>query len=83
MSGGDVCEDNRFKIIEAAKERLLYYTNIETSPEEMKCLNSFLYRCWQMKWIDERLISPGETERFERIKESDLRMGVVRYGCDR
>lgn len=27
-------------------------TNIEDSPEEMKVLNSFLLRCWQMGWLD-------------------------------
>lgn len=56
MDNGDVCGDNRFKIIEAAKERLLRCTNIETSPEEMKCLDSFLFRCWQMRWIDEKIL---------------------------
>lgn len=68
MKCSDICGDNRFEIIEAAKERLLYCTNIETSPDEMKCLDSFLFRCWQMKWIDEKLLSKEETERFEQLK---------------
>ena len=27
------------------------YTNIESSEEEMKVLDSFLQRCWQMGWL--------------------------------
>lgn len=48
----EVCTDNRFEIIAKAKEALLDSTNIETSPDEMACLNSFLFRCWQMDWLD-------------------------------
>lgn len=48
---GDVCTDNRFEIIEKAKQHLLTNTNIETSEDEMKCLDSFLFRCWQMGWL--------------------------------
>lgn len=48
----DVCGDNRFEIIERAKKHLIESTNIEASPEEMKVLNSFLYRCWQMGWLE-------------------------------
>ena len=43
--------DNRFETIERAKKDLLEATNIETSPDEMKVLNDFLYRCWQMGWL--------------------------------
>lgn len=46
------CSDNRFDIIEKAKEDILKKTNIETNNEEMKVLNSFLFRCWQMGWLD-------------------------------
>ncbi len=46
------CSDNRFEIIEIAKDALLCETNIETSPKEMECLDTFLYRCWQMGWLD-------------------------------
>lgn len=48
----DVCGDNRFVIIERAKNDLLVSTNIETSPNEMKVLDNFLFRCWQMGWLD-------------------------------
>lgn len=48
----EVCRDNRFEIIQKAKEHLLNATNINTSPDEMKVLDSFLFRCWQMGWLD-------------------------------
>lgn len=50
---GCVCGDNRFKIIEKAKEAILESTNIESSPEEMAVLDNFLFRCWQMGWLKE------------------------------
>lgn len=48
---GETCGDNRFQIIEKAKQDLLAKTNIETKPDEMMVLNSFLFRCWQMGWL--------------------------------
>ena len=48
----EVCGDNRFEIIEKAKRHLLDATNIDTSEDEMKVLDSFLFRCWQMGWLD-------------------------------
>ena len=48
----EVCCDDRFKIIEKAKEDLLEKTNIDTREDEMKVLDSFLFRCWQMGWLD-------------------------------
>ena len=44
--------DRRFEIIAKAKEDLIRSTNIETSEDEMKVLDSFLFRCWQMGWLD-------------------------------
>lgn len=49
----EVCKDGRFEVIDRAKLDLLECTNIETSHEEMKVLNSFLFRCWQMGWLDQ------------------------------
>lgn len=46
------CGDNRFEIIEAAKKDLLESTNIESDPDEMKVIDSILFRCWQMGWLD-------------------------------
>lgn len=49
---GENCSDNRFEIIEKAKKELLEWTNIDTSPDEMKVLDNFLFRCWQIGWLD-------------------------------
>lgn len=49
----DVCNDNRFELIDAAKAFLLENTNIEDSPTDMAALDSILYRCWQMGWLDQ------------------------------
>lgn len=49
---GDICGDNRFEIIEKAKKDILESTNINTSEAEMSVLDSFLFRCWQMGWLD-------------------------------
>lgn len=48
----EVCGDNRFEIIEKAKTALIESTNIETSEDEMKVIDNFLFRCWQMGWLD-------------------------------
>ena len=48
----EMCGDNRFEVIARAKEHLLDATNIETSEEEMAVLDNFLFRCWQMGWLD-------------------------------
>ena len=47
-----VVGDNRFEIIAKAKKDLIEGTNIETSEDEMKVLDNFLFRCWQMGWLD-------------------------------
>ena len=47
-----ICGDNRFHVISKAREALLESTNIKESPEEMAVLDSFLFRCWQMGWLD-------------------------------
>lgn len=48
----DICGDNRFEIIEKAKNDILDATNISTNPDEMKVIYRFLFRCWQMGWLD-------------------------------
>lgn len=53
MSLDTCCGDNRFEIIEKAKAGLLDSTDIDTSPEEMQVIDNFLFRCWQMGWLDE------------------------------
>ena len=49
---GEMCNDNRFELIEKAKQKLLKATNIETSQDEMKVLDSILFRVWQLGWLD-------------------------------
>ena len=49
----EVCGDNRFEVIEAAKRKLIEATNIESSPEEMAVLDQILFRMWQMGWLPE------------------------------
>lgn len=48
----DVCGDNRFIMIGRAKKDIINSTNIESSEDEMKALDIFLFRCWQMGWLD-------------------------------
>ena len=45
------CTDNRFEIINRAKKHIIESTNIDMSPDEMKVLDNFLFRCWQMGWL--------------------------------
>lgn len=51
-SMGDMCGDDRFEVIAKAKKALLESTNIEQSLKEMEVLDNFLFRCWQMGWLD-------------------------------
>ena len=55
----EICCDNRFEIIEKAKKHIIEATNIENSKDEMKVLGTFLFRCWQMGWLDQY---EGKTE---------------------
>lgn len=48
----EVCGDDRFELIDKAKAKLLEATNIEMRPDEMIVLDSILFRCWQMGWLD-------------------------------
>jgi len=73
-----VCGDNRFKIIEKAKQDLLRCTNIDTHKEEMDVLDDFLFRCWQMGWLDQYDVPSGQIPldyqqvRYERDVAFDL-----------
>ena len=64
----EICGDNRFEIIAKAKAHLLDATNIDTSPDEMKVLDNFLFRCWQMGWLD-RYDEPNSSEIPNNSKE--------------
>ena len=60
----DVCGDNRFEIIKAAKEHLLASTNIAARPDELAVLDSILFRAWQMGWLDK--YEPDYKERMKK-----------------
>ena len=47
----DLITGSQFEIIERAKADILESTNIDTSEDEMKVLDNFLFRCWQMGWL--------------------------------
>lgn len=64
----DKCGDNRFEIIEKAKQDLLNSTNMDSSKDEMKVLDNFLFRCWQMGWLNQyNLTSDAEGEDDEML----------------
>ena len=63
---------SQFEIIEKAKQALLDSTNIETSPEEMKVLDNFLFRCWQMGWLDKY-----EKDLVEVVRCKDCRYNMT------
>lgn len=64
----EVCTDNRFEIIEKAKKHILEATNINTSPEEMKLLDDFLFRCWQMGWLKQYDVKTNKNEKTFNIE---------------
>ena len=49
---GEICCDNRFELIKKYRQKMIAGTNIETSPDEMKVLDSILFRAWQLGWLD-------------------------------
>jgi hypothetical protein len=49
---GEVCSDNRFKIIDKVKNTLLERTNIDKSPKELEVLDVILFRLWQCRFFD-------------------------------
>lgn len=52
MSGGNVYGDNRFEVIELAKEYIINGTNIKSSPDEMKVLDNILFRFQKLGLLD-------------------------------
>lgn len=61
------CSDNRDKIINAAKQDILKATNIEDSPAEMAVLDNFLFRCYQMGWLNGYVKPTTDTSLHERF----------------
>lgn len=60
----NICNDDRFIIIERAKKDLLEKTNVDVN--EYQSLSSFMYKCWQMDWLDKYRGSCVENERVWR-----------------
>lgn len=60
----ETCGDNRFEIIQKAKEDLIRSTNIKTSPDEMAVLDNILLRAWQIGWLDK--YEPDYKERMKK-----------------
>lgn len=50
--GAIMAGDNRFEVIAKARKDITEATNIEMSPKEMEVLDNFLFRCWQMGWLN-------------------------------
>ena len=42
----EVCGDNRFELIEKYKKKLIEATNIEDDADDMKAIDSILFRFW-------------------------------------
>ena len=60
----EICGDNRFEIIQKAKEDMIKSTNIESRPDDMAALDSIIYRAWQMGWLDK--YEPDYKERMKK-----------------
>lgn len=68
----EICNDNRFELIEKYKKELLESTNIADSKEEMDVIDSILFRFWQMGWLD-------NLEQFDNQKEEIKHLRARRY----
>ena len=69
MKENSISGDNRFEIIEKAKEKLLNATNIEDSKEEMKVLTNILFRMWQAGLINEEKLEINKLQKENSIEE--------------
>ncbi len=64
---GEICGDNRFELIEKFKKELFEHTNIETAKDEVAVLDSLLFRCWQMGWLDKLEDYDRQDAEIERL----------------
>lgn len=76
---GMVCGDNRFKLIEEYKNKLIESTNIETAKDEMAVIDSILFRFWQMGWLDKLENFDRHKAEIERLKKTvvDLNSNIT------
>lgn len=66
------CDDCMFEVIEKAKDELISSTNIEDSPDEIAVIDTFLFRCWQMGWLDAKdKVRELRAENMQLRKEND------------
>lgn len=77
----DICGDDRFTLIEKCKKRLIESTNIETSPEEMKVLDTILFRFWQMGWLEKLEQPSAQPERTGHWIGADSQCGIACSRC--
>lgn len=78
---GNMCGDSRFEVIEKAKNALLESTNIESDEEEMAVLDSFLFRCWQMGWLDRYdEQKPAENSVYPNSLDKAIQLYYYTYG---
>ena len=76
MSIFNTCDDCRSMAIEKAKSELVSSTNIEDSPDEMAVIDSILFRCWQMGWLDAK-------DKVIRMNDLMVEMyGFIRDVCE-
>ena len=60
----ETCGDNRFEIIQKAKDDLMESTNIDMCQVDMEYVDSFLFRAWQMGWLEK--YEPDYKERMKK-----------------
>ena len=79
----ETCGDNRFEIIQKAKDDLLEATNIADCQVDMEYIDSFLFRAWQMGWLDK--YEPDYKERmkaeYDELKERTEKLNAF-FGTD-
>ena len=70
------CVDNRFELITKYRERLIKATNIEHSSDEMKVLDTILFRFWQMGWLNKIELSDKFIETIMKSSKGFMECGI-------
>ena len=76
MESKEMCNDNRFELIEKYKQKLIEATNIETIKDEMAVLDDVLFRLWQMKWLDKLEKYDRQQAEIEKLKDDLLESNI-------
>lgn len=71
--GMNICNDNRFELIERYKKQLVESTNIESSSDEMAVIDNILLRFWQMGWLKEQ--EPDVIDLINKVIEEAIYHG--------